>query len=675
MKKCNLTPRTAGQACWLLFITYAATTPLLQAEEPTQSKEVGSNYIVVNATGVSLDGSETAWRARQQRTSNFQGGIERLHYETALKKDWFMEMDGHGILDESDYGFELLLKKNGFNQTRIGFETFRTWSDARSVDYGTSGLPTSPFDPMLGIDRSKFFFETTFTPEEELSFTFRYTLRSREGKKASTSWEENNDVSPKVNTIPTFLEIDETHHIVELESERDSEQTDWGASLRWDHSEHENAYRGTESPPNASSHTVQEEEMENDQFSGHVSVGHRVNEQLTLNAAGLVSHLEGDVLATRIRSTNSFYPNVPAVPYKQTNVDFDFDQYVATFSALYQPNSHWVISPSIRFEKIKKDANGIVNDEDDAIDTQSDDRYKSITAEIGARYLGFKNWTLYGDLMGASSEGKLDELGGSHNAVRETDYQNDKFKFTVGANWNAHKKVTVAFQAYHKLSKNDYDHIQLESNDGHEGLVSTQDSTVNDFNIRVNWRILPNLTSISRFDYQQGTIDTQSLYGKENGFGDFESADHERFVYSESLSLQATQRLSIFGSINYVQDTFSTPASDAASSRDTALIAESQMDYFTAQISATYIYDAATDITVSATTLLSDNSYDNSAVPSVPYGNNMEEFTLTASVGKWLTPNKKVTLGYGYYDYQDDYMGAAADFTAHVITAKYEYRF
>ncbi len=661
-------PRSTHRfAYWLLPL--ALTAPALQAEEAKETPDQNSaNYVVFSATGVDLNGSESTWRAHSNRTSNLQGGIEALHYETALKQNWFMEMDAHGILDENDYGMEFLFEKPGFNQTRIGFETFRTWSDAHTI-YLPDWTFSDPFDPSLALDRSKFTIESTFTPEEGLSYTFRYTLRTREGQKASTSWGGIDNIAGERKIVPSFQDIDEVHHTIELEVDRRMAKTDWGAALRWDRIDYENAFRYVDDPDTAPSYAAQEEDMESDTLSARAMVEHRVSEKLTLNASGMVSRLEGDVSTTRIRNADSFYPTLADFPlYHGAEASFDLDQYVMTFSALYQPVEHWVITPSLRFEKTGQNADAVV---DGTKPTESHDDYDSITAELGARYTALTNWNLYADALASHTEGNLDEMGGSSTITRDTDYDRDMAKFTLGANWNAHRKATVAFQVYHKIAKNNYDNDPTVDNSlgNYPAFLENHDQTVDDFNIRLNWRVLPTLTSITRFDYQYATIDTRSIADPT-----IESGKHERFVYSESLTYQATQRLNLFGSVSYAQDTFSTPASDFYGSQETAYVAEGRMDYITGQLSGVYAYNDTTDITLTTTAVLSDNYYDNSAI-SVPYSTDFAEYSFTASVAKWLSQNKRVTLGYGYYDYNDDYTGGVTDYSAHVITAKYEYRF
>jgi len=676
---------TLTRQCTCVLLPFAIGVTALLADDSVENTpdQTSPNYIIFDVTGTDLSGSKPAWRARTEQESYVRGGIEAIHYETDLAEDWFFTLEGRGILDENDYSLEATFEKAGFNRTRIGFETFRTWSDAHTVELPGSGVVLTPFDPSLSLDRSKFFIESTFTPEDGLAYTFRYTLRTREGEKASTRWADAvvNAAGDRRKVVPSFLDIDEVHHTVELEVDRRMDQTNWDAALRWDHRDYENALRFVEYPPGGdsairtTSYTAQEEDWDSDTVSGRTTVEHRVSKKLTLNASAMVSQLNGDVSTTRIEG-DSFYPSLLTGDLDHdVEADFDLDQYVVTFSALYQPAQNWLVTPSLRFERTEQDAEGVVDPTDDPVPTKSRDYYDDVAAELGLRYTGIRNWTLYTDALATHTEGDLFERGGSREVDRETDYDRNAGKLTVGANWYAHRIATVAFQAYHKETQNDYNHSRDEEGGAVDGpgsysaFITRQEHSINDFNIRLNWRPLPNLTSITRFDYQRATIDTDSAATSK-----IESADHERFIYSENLTYQPCTRLTLTGSINYVEDTLTTPASDAFTDESSALVAEGQMDYLTAQLTGVYLYNDTTDITVSAMSLLSDNYYDNSSV-SVPYGNDLEEFSISAAIGKWLTPNKRVTLQYSYYDHDDGATAGDADFSVHVVSAKFEYRF
>lgn len=650
--------------------------------EPAETSEA-NNHITFSATGVSLDGSEAAWRANRNYTSDFRGGVDSMHFEQALGDGWFFDMDGRGIFDEDEYSFTAVLEKPGFNRTTFGFENYRYWSDARTVD-----IPGSPLieliDPSLHLDRSKFYIETTFYPSDVLDLTARYTYRERDGEKASTSWGDSTYNGRK--TVPSFWDIDETHHTVELEAERRWESTTLDGALRYDHAEVDDSRTMSRGYDGASERFIKHaEKTETDTVSAHGGIEHRVSEKLMLSMSALYSRLDGDVSGNRIYGDTLYDPifgsvNVSGYDHGFLDLagDFDYDQYVATFGALYQPADDWFVTPSLRFESTSQDGNTVETETGgaaihDDIATDSEKDYNSVAAELGARYTGITNWTFYGDAFGSYGEGDLFEkqyvVGDPLNPSleRDTDFERGKAKFTLGANWFAHRRLSVAFQAYHRYSENDYDNGGLNPAD-YSAYLTEQVTSTNAANVRFNWRVLSNLTSITRFDYSESTIDSAFMEQS-----DIETADLQRFGVGQSLSYQPCSSVTLIGSVNYYQDHMSTPASDAFGSDSTAVVADSENDYITGDLTAFYMYDESLDFTANVGGLISDNYYDNSAV-STPYGNDIREYHLTLGLNKKLSSNKRVSIEYGYYDFEDD-ATSERDYDAHVITAKYEYRF
>jgi|GEM_PF-3590319 len=654
-----------------------------------------ANYITLDLTGAKVYGSETAWRARQNYTEGLRGGFQSLHIEQALENEWNLQLDARATFDEDEYLFETTFEKFGVNRTTFGFERYRYWSDARTV--GITGSPLlEPFDPSLHLDRSQFFIESTFSPSDVFDFTLRYTYREREGEKASTSWGDS--VYNDLKTTPSFRGIDEEHHTVELEAERRWDQTTAAAALRWDHSEYSNSFnfiRGFDDPDSERYYT-QIDENESDNLSARGILEHKVSEILLLNVSAMYSRLDGDLGGSRIIDDmfNGSYvsgiqnyanPQQRDHGYIDLAGDYDLDQYVATFSALYQPADDWFITPSVRFETTSNDVSAteteteipgggaVVADETD-LESRSSVDFDSVAAEIGARYTGITNWTFYADAYASYGEGDhfenqfdiTDPL--DPEVDRDTDYDRTDTKFTLGANWYAHPKLTLSMQSYYKSGDNDYDHQSLEADD-YSGYIEEQDRETIALNLRVNWRVSRKLTSVSRFDYQESAIDTQ-VFGKPS----LETAERDRFSYGQSLNYQASNRLTLLASLNYVNDRLSGPASDLFTSQNSSVVAESNMDYFYGQLTGFYAYSDTLDLTASVGSLLSDNDYDNSSF-SVPYGNNISEYHLSAGLTKRITPNKIITLEYGYYDYEDDTLDGEGDFTAHVVSAQYQYRF
>lgn len=690
----NPRPSACWKTLWFLQIslTTLATTSFAMAAESEKS-EIGPNYIAVGATGIDLNGSETSWRARTNTTSNFQGGIESLHYEDTLGSGWTLEMDSRAIFNEDEYVIDAVIEKFGVNRTKIGFENYRYWSDARSSDV-TGSIQINPFAPSLSLDRSEFYIESTFYPSDVFDVTFRYTFRERDGEKASTVWGDS--IYNSVKSVPSFWDIDEQRHTVELEAERRWDMTTIEGALRWDHAEDENRLKYARDYDETvdEKFLTQNNETERDNLSARGILDHKVSEQLRFNLSAMYSRIDADISGFRVFGAqflgDPVYGSVdPALgsrdhQYLDLSGDFDIDQYVVTAGALYQPSEHWFFTPSLRVETRSQNGGATVSETAGAtpgpeLTSENENDYDSIAAEFGARYTGLTNWTFYSDAFASYGEGDHIELQyetaapGALDVNRDTEYLRKEYKLTLGSNWYAHPKLTIAFQTYYQLKDNEYDHQAAVAagggftNTDYSGYILDQERQTFDFNVRLNWRISPRLTSISRVDYKDVSIDTQYF-----GSSSFETGEVERYSYSQSLSFMASERLTLMCTINYVHDRFSTPAVGYYDAGNDLEVAESQMDYIYGDLTAVYVHDDSLDFIGTISALLSDNS-NNKAV-AVPYASDMTEYRATLQANKKLAANKTITLEYDYFDYKDD-MIAGAGFSAHMISAKYEYRF
>ena len=77
----------------------------------------------------------------------------------------------------------------------------------------------------------------------------------------------------------------------------------------------------------------------------------------------------------------------------------------------------------------------------------------------------------------------------------------------------------------------------------------------NDANIRVTWRAMPNLTSVTRYDYQHTDYENRAYY---NGYvlsdvtSNIESAEITRHIFSESVTWNVNDQLYVQGGLHWI---------------------------------------------------------------------------------------------------------------------------
>ena len=84
--------------------------------------------------------------------------------------------------------------------------------------------------------------------------------------------------------------------------------------------------------------------------------------------------------------------------------------------------------------------------------------------------------------------------------------------------------------------------------------------------------------------------------------------------------------------------------------------------------------DARTDLQAQYSYYQSNDFMDNSAV-STPYGDESREHGVTVTLNRMLSPRMRLTLKYGFYDYNDMTSGGHNNYTAHMVYSGLQYRF
>jgi hypothetical protein len=231
-------------------------------------------------------------------------------------------------------------------------------------------------------------------------------------------------------------------------------------------------------------------------------------------------------------------------------------QTVGTLSARYEPKERLVIVPSVRFENI--DWSNHVHFEEtnvgsgaarpaivEAVGAESDKDWKVVSESLEVRYAGKKNVSLNfkGEWSWSKSEGNLTEErilepGTSHAAIsidRDTEFERDTQKYAATANWYVRPGTTVAVQYYYKTRANDYRSTTrdntVSTGDRYPAYIANQDFETNDFNVRLSTKLGPRLRSVTRYDYQETTINTQDI-----GLAFAESAEMTTHVLAQAVT-------------------------------------------------------------------------------------------------------------------------------------------
>jgi hypothetical protein len=359
-------------------------------------------------------------------------------------------------------------------------------------------------------------------------------------------------------------------------------------------------------------------------------------------------------------------------------------EYVANLNLFYRPSPNLTIIPSIRVQK--EDWNASFGGAETLSDAGvadfrgwSDRSLLDVRERLDLRYSGITNWVLYARADITEGDGNLNENGGLVPVKgiglppieRKTEDSRFFQKYGAGARWYPSRRVNIDAGGYYKLNAYDYDHLlDSTSNNGfdrYSAYLVMQEFETYDGNMRLTLRPIPNLSLVSRYEFQLSTIQTKP--DSAFGLGEVESSKMTSHIMAQDVSWTPWSRLYLQAGINYVLSDTRTPGSDF-----TQAILQSQNNYWTVNFSSSLVLDNKTDLGLNYFYYQADNCQDNSAF-GVPYGAGAEKHAITATLTRRITSNIRWTLRYGFFLNRDQLSGGNHNYDSHMLFSTIQYRF
>lgn len=634
--------------------------PVLEEE----AAELPANWMDITVGGTFIGGDKAAFQRRVGQDGDFYGGISDMHLESTID-DLTWTLDGHAMFGNEDYELILGLQKDNLGYIEAGYREFRTWYDGSGgyMPRGNEWYPAA--NDELSLDRGELWFEAGLRMEDFPEITFRYTHGWRDGQKDSTMW----GIPVDYGIEPSMYQIDEERDIFELDVAHTLGNTDLGLGLRYEMIDNSND-RFIEND-------VTTDGYEADIFNAHASSVTRFNEQMMLSFGYAFTTLNSDTFVSRTDSILGF-----------NNGGANQNMNVANASFWWNPVKDLVIVPSIRAEWNNADAisnfwyagrssGGWARP---TVDVDGN----TLTEQIEARYQGIENVLIYGKVMFEQEDEDTDWLYYQDSPVLVTDTPSyglsgtrykacdaDRMKGVVGATWYAMRGLSFAGEYYHKETDLDYDTVNSGSGLTHFGdaHISKLDMSTDNFNLRMTWRPLSNLSLVTRYDWQNTTYDMVGFDGSLSPLPEIESGEYERNVISQSVTWMPIEQAYVQGTVSWISAETDTPANDQVPGQ----ITDSDNDYLMANLTVGYALDKKTDITVGYSYYYSENY----ALPvdGVGYGSDLEEHVFSVRLNRQINRNMVWNLGYGYYTSNDGTSGGYNDFSANMVSTGLQVRF
>jgi hypothetical protein len=694
----------------VLLIASAARSYAAEAAEEKKADDSATeyrNWVEVGGGSVfSIDGDRPAFQQRRSLQRGGFGGIEDLHYEQDVGKRGLLTLDGRAIYDNHDYNVRVGLSHPDIGYVRGGYREFRTWYDGSGGFFPPNDLWFSLYDEDFSLDRGEAWVEGGLTLPDWPEIRLRYSYDRRDGRKDSTSWGDTGLTGLPSNNlrgiVPSFWDIDEQRHTIELDARHDIGNTVFGAGVRYELSDNDNSRNMRRRPgelppvtpaPGFDRFVTHREGFESDLFNAHGFTETRFGAKVLFTTGYSFTTLDTDISGSRIYGSD-YDPVYDPLFARRQNRDHGFldlgggsqlQQHVVNANLMLTPWEHVTIVPSVRFEHQDQEgqasfletsvSSSLVTTET-PIENTRDRGFSDLSEGIEVRYTGLTNWAFYVRSEWLQGEGDLEERESEADTglvFRETDSTRFTQKYVAGANWYPYRRFNVGGQYYFKSRENDYDHSldstdnDLSSGDRYPAFFKGQDFSTHDANVRTTWRVLPNLTLVSRYDFQISDIDTHP-----DELREVQTAESIAHIFSQSISWTPLSRLYVQGSLNYVLDQTDTDATEATPG--TNLVQQGENNYWNATALVGVVLTEKTDFQAHYSYYRADNYEDNSDV-TVPYGAGAEDHAVMGTLIHRLSKRMQVSLRYGFFAGHDQTYGGHNDYTAHMVYSTLRYVF
>ncbi|MEI8341120.1 MAG: hypothetical protein WCH43_06230 [Verrucomicrobiota bacterium] len=653
------------------------------------------NWINLSLGGLILGGDEAQFKQANHNSSTVNGGIEDLHYEKSLGKKTQLTIDGHAIVDNTDYKVKVTLTQQDVGYISAGYTLFRTWYDGNGGYFPGNGAFFPPgYGNELALDRGDIWVELGLRMANLPEITLRYDHLYRYGQKDSTSWGTTADTGLTYATsgynqrkiTPSFYNINETRDILTAEAKQTVfGNTELNLGMRFEYNNNNDSLNERNFPENSTAvktnpqrYITQDNQLQMDMLNGHFSSVTRFNDQYWLTLGYSYTGMNSDIGGSRIQGLQYNPPYIAA--YRASGFlnlsggSIAADQ-VINFNLMCTPIKDLTIIPSLRI--------GIENVDSQSYFTNvprtgalapftatSSNHFNDIEQGLDIRYAGIENILLYARADWLERCGDYQDQQMNTQSDPNLSANNVYFsqKYALGANWYPLTHLNIALQYFYKTEQNNYNW-----GPGATGVINALNSNTNDVNARISWKPFTTLSLVSRYDMQYVTMLNQGI--ADITLNNIQSATISNNIFSENVTWTPLARLYVQGDVAIVLSETKTPASNITM---TGLPGPSVLNfgnnYWTASCQTGFVIDDKTDLQIGYTYYHATN-YQNNSASGMPYGAGAIENTVTAGIVRKLTKNISISLRYGYYTYNDQTSGYHNNYTANVIYSGLQFKF
>lgn len=651
-----------------------------------------NNWVEFSGGGFMTSGNRPEAQAMQQWNNGGFGGIQDLHLEGAAFTNTTLTLDGNSIYDSHDYDIKIRLERQQKWFLQFHADNFRTWSDDIGGFYPPTGIQY--YGPggnnVLALDRGEYSFLGGITLNKLPSITFQYTHRYRRGNEDSTIWgpvhpDLLNAPAESEGLIPSIYNIGETVDAFDVNAKKNIWNTDLALGLHYEHGDLNDGLSSSfypgEGPPSEANRLMADQNAYN-LFTADATAERWFKQHVFVSAGGMVANLDN-----RFSGNQSYSPGTfDGFGYYDMTGSSHLQEYVMDLNALTIPLKTLDVIPALRAERDTWDGNStgigtLGTFPTQPFNSRSSGNTIDVCESLDLRYTGITNWVFSLGGQWDEDNENVNQQGGFNQviesgipfgvppATNSLDDNSLSQKYSAGASWYPLTRLAMDFGGYYKNDVYSYIAPANSTPDGdtYPGYFTVQGFETYDGNCRVTLHLLQNLALISRYEYQLSTIMTTP--DAASGLGARQTSRMASHVIGQNISWEPWPRLSLNAGFTYVLSKTTTPASE-----DTAAILNAENNYWTLNFSPCFVVDDKTDLDLDYFYYQADD-YQNNSPEGVPLGAGSREHAVTATLTRRVNPHLRVSLKYGYYNYEDALTGGNSNFAAHLIMATMQYRF
>ena len=643
-----------------------------------------------------VSGDERKFREHTGIKDGWNGGIHSLHLEQQLAPDRRLTIDTRVLLNPEDYKFKLQLDQRDLGFFHFGFEHYREFYDDTGGYYPHLASRSINLDQDLSLDIGRAFVDFGLTLPDWPRMVFGYEFRYRDGTKSLLQWGDVGTIEPQFNPAttdakkihPATKRIDEQIHIFKFDLDHEIAGVDIENRFRAELYDNDTRRETTSfrdlSDRNLNRTFSIQEGHDHFQAGDSFTLQKQVLDWLFLSGGFHYGHLDGEY-GFKVQ------PNFP------TGEFFSFDRYYFTESIILEQDTHtfnlntqlgpWnglTIYGGTQSEWMSQRGFG---------DVRLDERFPptlggaaprpafldanldraAIEEHAGARFTAIPYTVLF--IESRAVQETIDQTesrtGEGSTFLRDTDTEGRIHEGRIG--FTISPWTPMSLTAHYKRRERDWDYDHLTDLDewrgepGYSAFITDQAIGLDEISAKLsvrpaNWIKVGLTYQLFSSDSDLTTLPIPSGTAGATPGGTVHAYNYDAHVYSANVAVNPWHRL-------YLNSTFSYRHSRTWTGHNfSPTVVDYEGDLYSTISSATYALNNKTDLTASYTYSWADYAQNNDPA-GLPIGLAYDWHILSMGISRRFEKNISTNLQYRFYQYDEDNMGGANNYTAHGVLA------